>query len=175
MVQSDAERQAKNRARSKKWRDQHPDKQKSRCRAWRQENPVGIIADRAMKKGWKFDLTNEWYWQRVNAGVCEKTGLPFVNKKGKKSPFQPSVDRINSSRGYTQDNCQVVCLIFNLAKNKFTEKDVYKFARAFVENYDNATINDCSRLGRSMVLHSDRQKDGKSFRVKSRARNTREN
>ena len=175
MGQSDAERKAKNRARSKKWREKYPDKQKSRCREWRQENPVGIIADRAIKKGWKFNLTNEWYWKRVKAGVCQKTGLPFVMKKGGKSPLQPSVDRIDSNRGYTKDNCQVVCLIFNLAKNKFAEKDVYKFAKAYVKHYDNATTNDCSRIGRGMVLHSDRQEPGKSVRVKSRARNTRKN
>lgn len=153
MVQSKAEKTAKSRARSKKWRDKNPDRQKARCRQWRQENPLGIIAARAIKKGWKFDLTDKWYWQKVDAGVCQKTGLAFVTKKGRKSPFQPSVDRINSSKGYTQKNCQVVCLIFNLAKNKFSEKDVYKFAKAFVEHYDNATNNNSSRVGRSILLY----------------------
>ena len=134
-----------------------------------------MIADRAIKKGWAFDLTNEWYRQIVDLGVCQKTGLPFVMDKGSRSPFQPSVDRIDSSRGYTRDNCQIVCLIFNFAKNKFAEEDVYKFAKAFVETYDNATINDCSSIGSSILLYSDRQKPGESFRSKSRFRYPRKN
>ncbi|MGB1546354.1 MAG: hypothetical protein ACPHDJ_07345 [Candidatus Puniceispirillaceae bacterium] len=174
MAQSDAERLAKNRARSKRWREKHPDKQKTRCRAWRQENPLGVISSRAKKKGWEFDLTDEWYWQIVNAGFCQKTGLPFVMDATRKSPFQPSVDRVDSSRGYTQDNCQVVCLIFNFAKNKFSEEDVYQFAKAFVKNYDDADYHNSYSSRRSMVLHPHRQEARESVWPASSIRHSRE-
>lgn len=32
-------------------------------------------------------------------------------------PFRMSIDRIDSNLGYTIENCQLVCAIFNIAKN----------------------------------------------------------
>ena len=34
-----------------------------------------------------------------------------------KRPFVPSIDRIDSTRGYTPDNCRIVCSITNIAMN----------------------------------------------------------
>ena len=44
-------------------------------------------------------------------------------------PFMPSLDRIDSSQGYTLGNVRVVWLIENLARNLFTDDQVIEFCR----------------------------------------------
>ena len=175
MVQSKDEIREKARVRASKWRKDNPILQKVRCRAWRQAHPLAVIRKRARRKGWAFNLTEEWYWRIVNQGVCQKTGLPFVINKAVNSPFQPSVDRINSDLWYTQDNCQIVCLIFNFAKNRFTDQDVYKFAKAFVYKYDNDSTNDSSSAGSSILLHTDRQEVAEVIRPTISSKHSRQN
>lgn len=65
---------------------------------------------------------------------CRQTGIlfDFSTMKGKRS-FGPTIDRIDNSRGYTIDNIQIVCNIYNMAKNEFTHDDVMKFAIALIE------------------------------------------
>lgn len=45
-------------------------------------------------------------------------------------PFIASIDRIDSSKQYTKDNIQWVCLIANYAKNEFNESDVILFCKS---------------------------------------------
>lgn len=50
---------------------------------------------------------------------CELTGVvlrPFAACKGTRNLLAPSVDRIDSAKGYTVDNIQVVATIINLMK-----------------------------------------------------------
>lgn len=87
------------------------------------------------KPGLPFDVTVEWIEARIVGNSCEATGLPFdlSSRCGAWMPFSPSVDRIDGSKGYTTDNCRVVCLIFNTAKNQFSDEDVLKMAHALVK------------------------------------------
>lgn len=86
----------------------------------------------------EFNLTHEWFQKRLDKNVCEVTGIPFVLKLGKttysRSPFQPSVDRIDRTKGYTIDNCQLVCLIYNTSKSVYLHEDLMKLARALILN-----------------------------------------
>lgn len=52
-------------------------------------------------------------------GKCEVTGVPFEGTG--KSPFAPSIDRIDSRRGYEASNIRVVCLLVNYAMNTWGE------------------------------------------------------
>jgi hypothetical protein len=86
---------------------------------------------RALEKGLAFDLTHEWIYERVAKGVCEVTGIPFVlTGEGKNRPWSPSLDRIDPSQGYTRDNVQVVCWMYNAAKGVAGHEDVLKLAEA---------------------------------------------
>ncbi len=72
-----------------------------------------------------FDLTKEDILSRIQSGFCEATGMPFdLSVKG---PFSPSLDQVVPSKGYTKDNIRVVCLIYNLMKSNFDERDVDRF------------------------------------------------
>lgn len=74
---------------------------------------------RSRSMGIEPDLSVEWLEEKVAHGACERTGLPFSEElylTASKDPFAPSLDRIDSSKGYTQDNVQLVCTIYNIAK-----------------------------------------------------------
>lgn len=79
-------------------------------------------------------ITSEWLEQKLENGVCEVTGLPFVfNHMQGKVPFSPSLDRISSNLPYTPENTRVVVWIYNSAKNVFTDEDVLTMAKALLE------------------------------------------
>jgi hypothetical protein len=84
----------------------------------------------------EYDLDRAWLIEHMSAGVCEVTGIPFELSNGdtRVRPFSPSVDRIDSSKGYTKDNCRVVLTIYNTAKNEFSDADVLKMATALMSH-----------------------------------------
>lgn len=47
-------------------------------------------------------------------------------------PFQPSVDRLDNSRGYDPDNVRIVCLLVNQAMGNWGEEPLRKIARRIV-------------------------------------------
>lgn len=50
-------------------------------------------------------------------GRCYWTGLEMIPSKINKYPFQPSLDRIDNSKGYTPDNVVLCCLSMNMGRN----------------------------------------------------------
>jgi hypothetical protein len=107
---------------------------------WRKriESLLGRARRRAMRRGMGFEITTEWVLARLVAQnyQCAKTGIPLqlicpdTNKTY--SAFSPSIDRTDSSLGYTPENATVVCYMYNAAKNRFTEENVHRFAEAFL-------------------------------------------
>lgn len=94
---------------------------------------------RAKKKQLEFNLTPEWYINKIETGICEATGLSFTNygEDGRaRGPFGPSIDRIDPTKGYTTDNSRIVCNIYNYAKYLYTDYDVYIMSKAFIEQYE---------------------------------------
>lgn len=90
----------------------------------------------AGKRKINFELTQELFNLLffLQDYKCKQTGIPldFTSMQGKR-PFGPTIDRIDNSKGYTIDNVQIVCNIYNYAKNQFTHDDVIKFATALLE------------------------------------------
>lgn len=55
-------------------------------------------------------------------GYCEVTGIPFTSSKidgATRYPFIPSIDRIDSAKPYSLNNCRLVCLCVNIALNQW--------------------------------------------------------
>ncbi len=85
---------------------------------------------RAKKLGVEFSLTREWLEKKMDGGCCEVTGIYFEFGNTPYHSFLPSLDRIDSSGGYTPDNVQVVVLIYNRAKGPDSHADIVRFATA---------------------------------------------
>ncbi len=87
---------------------------------------------RAKKNGREISISKEWVKERLEKGVCEVTGVKFLyNKKEKykSAPYVPSLDRIDSTKGYTPDNTQVVCNFFNICKWQWDHEDFTKILK----------------------------------------------
>jgi hypothetical protein len=85
------------------------------------------------------DLKEIWEDQ---GGICPYTGWLLVNQPSmnwrKQIPHTPdraSVDRIDSSLGYTRDNIRFVSVMIQYAKNSFSESELQKFCLAIKENF----------------------------------------
>ena len=106
------------------WGDHRSGDYKSRCWAI----AAGMFDRcrvRCYRKQWELGITKEWIARRVLAGKCELTGVPFVLER--KSPYMPSVDRIDSSKPYTASNCRVILWMLNVAKSDWPD-DVFRQA-----------------------------------------------
>jgi len=93
---------------------------------------------RAIKKKIDFNLTAEWVKEKLSLGLCVVTGIPFKTEPNNSAinPYLPSVDRVDSKKGYTEDNCQLVIVAFNNLKSNNTSKETLDFCRGFVKYYE---------------------------------------
>lgn len=76
--------------------------------------------------------------QQLASGKCQVTGLPIKNNIGSgenRGAYSPSLDRIDNAVGYTDSNTRVVSWQYNLAKGKFTDRDVNNLAIALVASH----------------------------------------
>lgn len=97
----------------------------SKQQEWR-HTPRGYASrfiERAKLETPDTDLTHEWIVNRLSSGVCELSGVNFdwINKtEYYHNPNAPSIDRIDSSKGYYKDNVQFILSWLNRAKGEFS-------------------------------------------------------
>lgn len=75
----------------------------------------------AAKRGHSWNITKEDIDTQYlkQQGICALSGLEM--ELSKRSIYRPSLDRIDSTKGYTPDNIQFVCSAINMMKNKLDE------------------------------------------------------
>lgn len=81
------------------------------------------------------DLEDQWIRQN---GVCPYSGINLILNTHRKSNgkiYSASLDRIDSSIGYTKDNIQYVSQCINLMKNDMSHEDTLKVCKMISENY----------------------------------------
>lgn len=84
----------------------------------------------------EFTLTDESFNAIIRRadGRCEVTGIPFsfdVLPNSARRPWIPSLDRKDSSKGYTADNTRIVCWAANSALGEWGEEVLRTMALAF--------------------------------------------
>lgn len=118
---------AKEKARNQAWAAKNPERKKQNFRNWWQQNRAYDLwrraKHRAEKSGRTFEVTAEQLANLIaNTTRCPYTGQPIdlTPMEGvKRNPWGPSVDRKDSSKGYTLDNIEITSLWWNLAKNEW--------------------------------------------------------
>lgn len=85
---------------------------------------------RAKKKNLPVDIDLMYVLRLLEKqqGLCAVTGIELMpsatNTKKESNPWTVSVDRIDSTKGYTKDNIRLVCLMYNICKGIWTDADV---------------------------------------------------
>ena len=69
-----------------------------------------------------------------SGGKCPVTGKNFVLDTG--NQMIPSLDRINSKKGYTLDNCWVISWVANRAKGEMELDEFINFIKSSNENIE---------------------------------------
>lgn len=82
------------------------------------------------------DLKEQWDKQN---GICPYTGwqmkiMQTLCDKIDRTPNRASLDRIDSTKGYTHGNIQYVSLIAQYAKNSWNEDVLFEFANAVIQH-----------------------------------------
>jgi len=84
------------------------------------------------------DITVEYLkdlWDKQN-GICIFTKWKLILPTGTRkswdinSPFNASLDRIDSSKGYIKGNVRFISVMANYAKNTFTDQQLIEFCKA---------------------------------------------
>lgn len=130
--------------RMRDWKGRNPEKATAASRRWQEANPERTLLNQckcnARQRGLAFDITLPQLMAMLEPMACSATGLPltFERRKGDKytrSPWYPSIDRIDNSHGYVPGNVRVVCSLFNFMRSNHQDEDVLAVARALVARH----------------------------------------
>ena len=101
----------------------------------RKDNPVrytanqmaGSAAKRARALGLDFNI-NADFIESICPDVCPVFGYKLKFGGGERESNSASIDRIDSAKGYTKDNVQIISYLANLMKNNATDEEQVMFA-----------------------------------------------
>lgn len=139
--------------RNKEYRERNKEKASHRVREWHKNNPgrayqyhlkkYETIEGRAyhlwngarMRRPDGFTLTKDHVAAQIEGGFCPITGIAFqlqVSAKGAKSrsPYAPSLDKIDPTKPYTNENTRVVIWQYNQMKGELSDAEVFDLCRA---------------------------------------------
>lgn len=80
-----------------------------------------VARNRAKKKGWEYSLEPS---DIIIPEYCPVLGLKLETQIGRAADNSPSLDRINSGKGYIKGNVQVISRRANILKNNATLSEV---------------------------------------------------
>ena len=85
-----------------------------------------MLRYRAARKAIDFDLDEEWLLSN-RPSKCSVLGIDLIySSSDKHEPRLASVDRIDSNKGYTKDNCRVISYRANVLKNNASLDEIRK-------------------------------------------------
>lgn len=125
---------AEDEARRRKTDSTYREYQKEYSRKYRRDGSnwlyllVTSAKRRAKEAGLDFSISDEWVTAHLSQTTCPVTGFSFrygggKPTKGVADPLAPSIDRIDHTKGYAEDNIRIVCWWANMAKSTLTEAE----------------------------------------------------
>jgi hypothetical protein len=111
---------------------------------WRVDNPekalLAGVKSRAKTKGIDFDIDVS---DVVIPEKCPYLGIPLKQSTGSgKLDTSPSLDRIDSTRGYVKGNVEVISDLANRIKTNATQEQLLAFAHSVIERHRQAQTDD---------------------------------
>lgn len=89
--------------------------------------------DRAKKSNLEFNIEIK---DIVIPDLCPYLNIPLFVGRGRQTDNSPSLDRIDSTKGYIKGNIQVISNKANAMKYSATLEELVKFARSVLEMHD---------------------------------------
>lgn len=124
------------------WNEQNRDKRNKQHQIWRKDNKEHVndwkrknyqneprrsmvwnSKGRAKKRGLEHDIKFDDFEIPKN---CPVLNIPIMWNKGKSTDNSPTIDRIDNSKGYTQDNIQIISWRANCLKRDATFEEIEK-------------------------------------------------
>jgi len=105
----------------------------------------------AKKHKLPINIDVQWIEKKLNAGVCEVSGIPFELKSlrtgkggiGSQNPFAPSLDCVLQKKGFVKSNVRVVIAMYSMGKRNVSHETFMQLCRALVrKEVNNATSLD---------------------------------
>lgn len=97
---------------------------------------VWNVRHRAKVKGWPCELNTRTLvalWEKQK-GICAISGITMTHIAGQGVlPYNVSVDRIDSTKGYTLQNTQLVCNVVNWVKLNLSQPHFIDLCKAIAE------------------------------------------
>lgn len=120
-------------AKSRQDKRRNPELTAARYKAWRDDNRghalVHVARHRAKVRGMDCNLNPVDIQRRIDAGRCELSGIPFCLSEPR-AWNAPSLDRIDSDKGYTTENVRVVLYALNVMANTWGPNRILEIASA---------------------------------------------
>lgn len=88
--------------------------------------------NRARERGLAFDITPH---DVVVPEACPYLGIPLYTDLCKQSDNSPTLDRIDSSKGYVRNNVEVISMRANRIKNDATGEELLRMAERLLSLY----------------------------------------
>lgn len=104
---------------------------------------------RAKKRGLECTVTSDFMIDMLKEqqGRCAQTGVALEPSLGggyaRRNPYLVTVDRIDSRRGYVEDNVQLVSNMYNTCKGVHEDSEVLDFAITLLKNKGYKVSLDC--------------------------------
>lgn len=101
---------------------------------------LGNAKKRAKQRDWAFGLTLDWLIA-ASGDTCPLLGIPLNYANTTPAADSPAVDRIDSTKGYTPDNCWVISMKANRIKSDATVAEIETVATRLRRHLDNRALN----------------------------------
>lgn len=98
--------------------------------------------NRAKRRAIEFNLPPNFIHELYirQGGACARTSVTLLASdspgKSRSHKHTASIDRVDTNKGYTVDNVELVSYICNSAKNAFTHEDLYEFCTQYIKTYE---------------------------------------
>ena len=106
---------------------------------YRGRNPKNYLKSLKCHKKQRKDLSIEFLEGLYNKqeGKCAISGVVMTHIYGQgKTPTNISIDRIDSSKEYSEDNVQLVCYTVNIMKNTLTLEELKDWCKLIISGDD---------------------------------------